>query len=420
MALKARVETKEVAKLHTPFGASSSHRWLTCEGSIALCEKAPPSRENEYSKKGTDTHACLEAILKNKDQRFKTEARLLKDYPQDMIERAAKAADEIITRWKKRPGSILLTEQQVDASPFTRKGEFGTLDAAIVEEFGTLEIIDYKDGFGVVEVERNTQLIYYALALAFKYDFNFTRVKHTVIQPNAAHEDGTERSWEISIDELMPWIENFKIGVKRALKPGAPLKSGDHCKYCPAITICPEVSERAFEACKVEFSPVLDSLEVPALRGLDNDTIGSILKHADAIEAWLSEVRALAFTKLDSGQKVPGYKLVPKRASRQWVNYEKTATEAKKVFGAIAFNNDLKTPAQLEKIASDAKPWVEKRCAKVSSGFTLARAGDKREEKADLSLEFNDVSDEKGESMATKKKTAKKKTTKKKSAKKSR
>jgi hypothetical protein len=69
----------------------------------------------------------------------------------------------------------------------------------------------------------------------------------------------------------------------------------------------------------------------------------------------------------------------------------------------------------LEELAADAKPWVAKRCAAVSSGFTLAPEDDKRDGKKDLSIEFKPVKG--GDDMATKKKAAKK-TTKKKSAKK--
>jgi hypothetical protein len=406
--------TIEQTKAHATFSASGAHRWLACPGSIALSEKAPPSRDSVYSIEGTDCHTCLEEILKNPSRRLVTESRLLKKYPKEMVEDAAKVADIILKR-QELSGGELICEQKVDAGPFTRPGEFGTLDAAIVQLFGTLEVIDLKYGFQVVEPEENPQMIYYALAVAYEYEFNFETVRLTIIQPRASHEDGITRSHDMTMEELAEWAITFKEGVDRALKKDALLKSGTHCKYCPAITICPKVSGEALAECKVAFSPVLDSLEVPEAKGLDADTIATILKHADAIEHWLGEVRAVAYTKIDNGGKVPGWKLVPKRANRKWLNAEKTEAEAKKTFGDIAFNRALKSPAQLEELAADAKPWVAKRCAAVSSGFTLAPEDDKRDGKKDLSIEFKPVKG--GDDMATKKKAAKK-TTKKKSAKK--
>lgn len=364
-------------KAHATFSASGAERWLKCAGSITLSEQAPPQKDNIYSLEGTDAHECLETILKNPARRLAIEKELRLKFPDDMVTHAARAADEILGRADEMGGE-LFCEQKVDSSHFTRPGEFGTLDAAIVTLFGTLEVIDFKYGFKVVEPENNAQLIYYALALAYKYDYQFTEIRLTVIQPRAEHEDGFTRTAAMSIDDLLTWVPRFKKGVKAALGPNPSLVSGPHCKYCNAVTICKEFSERAFQEAKIDFSPVLDTLEVPEARGLDNDTIASILKHADAIEHWLSEVRALAFTKLTHGEDIRGFKLVEKRASRKWANIEKVEREAEKVFGEIAFSRSLLSPAQLEKVTRDAKPWVAKRCVAISSGTTIAPDSDKR------------------------------------------
>jgi hypothetical protein len=118
-----------------------------------------------------------------------------------------------------------------------------------------------------------------------------------------------------------------------------------------------------------------------------------VLNQADKIDAWLSEIKSQAFKYIDGGGVVPGYKLVEKRAIRKWVDAEKTALDAKKAFGDIAFDVSLKSPAQMEKLASDAKAWVAKRCQAVSSGLTLVPDHDARESKRNAELDFTPITE---------------------------
>jgi len=48
--------------------------------------------------------------------------------------------------------------------------------------------------------------------------------------------------------------------------------------------------------------------------------IGAYLANADLLEDWIKDLRALAHQMLDSGASVPGYKLVAKRGTRQWID----------------------------------------------------------------------------------------------------
>lgn len=383
-------------KAHATFSASGSARWLACSASIALSEKAPLQTDSPFAKEGTDAHACLEAILKNPNNRFGTEARLRIAHPEDMVDYAARAADWIFERKSKAAGELLV-ETKVDAGPFTRPGEFGTLDAAIVSSFDTLHVIDFKYGAGVpVDPEDNTQMLYYALALSHKYEHNFESVELTIVQPRAEHSRGPIRTWSIPIDELLTWEAKFKAGVKAALKPNPAYAAGDHCRWCPAKSICPEISTKAFKEARIDFEPVTeDALTVATTKGLPATTIGKILGAADKIETYLAEIRSQAFIRLQGGEKIPGWKLVPKRASRKWTNAEKVEREAKKVFGDMAFDVSLKSPAQLEQLAADAKPWVAKRCASVSSGDTLAPESDPREASKGAAADFEAVVEEK-------------------------
>ena len=61
-------KTSEV-KAHADFGASGSKRWLNCSASVQL-SRGMPNYESKYAQEGTDAHACLEFILKNRKNIF--------------------------------------------------------------------------------------------------------------------------------------------------------------------------------------------------------------------------------------------------------------------------------------------------------------------------------------------------------------
>ena len=379
-------------KQHAVFSASGSSRWVNCPASIKLSEDAPPQTESPYAREGTDAHFCLESILKAPKNRFGVEARLRSQYPEEMVDHAAQAADWILNE-QKSLGGDLLVETKVDASAFTREGEFGTLDAAIVNLFDTLHVIDFKYGVNPVDPISNPQMIYYALALSHAADHNFEKVKLTIYQPRAGYGEPVQ-TWATDIHTLAFWAQKFKAAVKVALGPNPPFKAGDHCKYCPAKSICPEISTKAFKEAALDFEPVIEGQDLVVAKGLPAERIGKILSAADSIETYLAEVRAQAFARLQAGEKIPGWKLVPKRASRKWANPEKTEKEALKAFGEMAFDRSLKSPAQLEKMAADAPKWVEKRCVSISSGDTLAPETDSREASKGIAQDFEPVIDE--------------------------
>lgn len=235
-------------KLHAKYSASGSERWLACSGSIALSEKAPPAPDSKYAIEGTKAHDALEFLLKNRRKRFEAEQILRKRFGVQITVHAMRTLREIESLAPK--GTEILSETKVDLG-FVREGMFGTLDAAVLDHFGTLTSIDYKYGQGVkVEPQyggkANSQLVYYALGLAHLYDYNFARVKLTIIQPRFVTVAGPVRSHSISMKELLGWRDVFAEGVEKCeSNRGRPLKkldlnAGPWCRFCPAKGICPE------------------------------------------------------------------------------------------------------------------------------------------------------------------------------------
>jgi hypothetical protein len=108
------------------------------------------------------------------------------------------------------------------------------------------------------------------------------------------------------------------------------------------------------------------------------DQIGACLQRADDLESYIKDVRDLAYQILEKGGKVPGYKLVPKRATRQWIN-DADAEKALKDLGIDPMKSEVVSPAQAEKLLKKSKLTLPDNLVKsVSSGNTIAPESDPR------------------------------------------
>lgn len=401
MATKAVINTKtSEVKAHAKYSASGADRWLNCPASIELSARAPEARESEYAAEGTKAHACLELMLKNRNNLNLALKLAKKSYPLDMVEYALDAVNWIN---EQAGDDDVLCEQKVDASPFTTDGQFGTLDAAIIRDFDRLTVIDYKYGAGLAvepayDNAPNPQLTYYALGLSHEYGHAFTEVELVVIQPRAFHESGeTIRSAVFPIEEILAEAEKFKAGVKRCEDPLAELNAGRWCKYCPAAVICPELKENAMKQAQIVFAD--NEIEsVPEVRTLTLSDLGKALDVAERLEAFIQALRDHATYVLECGGKVPGWKLVDKRGIRKWKD-EAAATEVAKTryWKDVAFSEPkLLSPAQLEKKICKKGTWsdaadgfLEEHVTTASSGTTLVKESDKRPAVKPMDKVFN-------------------------------
>jgi hypothetical protein len=171
-------------------------------------------------------------------------------HPIERIKRAESAARSI---WKMTPKGASLLSETKSSLDHLHHDMHGTADAVILQHFGILYVIDYKNGKMPVEVEDNPQLIFYALGIAHKWDYNFEGVVLVVIQPLANHAAGPVRSWPMTIEALKEWGAKFKAGVKAAEKKNAPFAAGEHCFFCAAKTICKTYSPSAVSSVRSKF-----------------------------------------------------------------------------------------------------------------------------------------------------------------------
>ena len=128
------------------------------------------------------------------------------------------------------------------------------------------------------------------------------------------------------------------------------------------------------------------------IEALPAQQISTYLKNADMLEDWIKDLRALALQMLESGAKLPEYKLVAKRAIRSWTDEEKAkvALFAYGLTESEVVETSVVSPAKAEKALKKRKIGLpEDLVVAISSGNTLASVDDPRPEVMLLGKQLN-------------------------------
>lgn len=404
---------------HSKIGASSAHRWMACPGSVALSALAPPEPPNKYAEQGTAAHWVMEqyftADLAGKPidvWEFEGVAApngyVLTNEDLESVQAFVKYVNDV-----RRGGKYILhVEAKFDLERI-HEGLFGTSDVVLIESnMKRLKVIDYKHGAGVpVEVEDNKQLKYYALgAIAYVckvygldwidilgWGSTFEEVEIAVVQPRCRHKSGAVRSWVVPADTLDKFTNELYAAATKTRDPKAGLAPGDHCRFCPALAICPALNKAVQDMVQTDFAPVSDpvNLKLPRPEALSDAEISKVLRFADIIGEWLKAVESHAQTILEHGGKLPGWKLVQKKTNRTWID-EEAAKATLELFVAEKdlYEQKFLSPAKAEKLLGKVqKKVVEDLCFKPEGANTLAPEHDPREEvKGSASTDFESLS----------------------------
>jgi hypothetical protein len=353
-------------------GGSTAKRVIACPGSVKLVQQMPPRPSSRYADEGTLCHSIMEAVLTRDVQPEEClgdtfgSATVTQELIDTKIRPAIAALSEI------DPNFDMTYECEAvvgfgDALP----GVFGSAD--LVGRIGdTAIVLDWKFGDGVdVAVEENPQAMFYAaaamrtpkVAWAFK---GVTHIDCVIVQPTAAKP---VKWWRTTPDRIRAFERQLFAAVKEAMGPAPFMQTGDHCRWCAAKPICPLLTGAVDRALKT------------SLRNIDAAMMGEMLEQAPLIENYLAEVRALAQHMLEEGVPVPGFKLVPKRAIRQWVDADKAqaALAALGLEDTELTETKLVSPAQAEKALKKRKLALPgELVVAVSTGSTLAPESDPR------------------------------------------
>ncbi len=377
-------------KAHSELGASIASRWMPCPGSVAL-SRGRPNYATEHSRAGTAAHAVGELALRKGldpetwidttiegvkvDADMAAAVKVYVDYCRQLM------VDPTMTG-----GRFHWIEHRFTLAELNPPGPmFGTCDFAVYDHPAReLEIVDYKNGSGVVvEVKGNKQLRYYALgaALTLGKGIQIDTVKMTIVQPRAMHPDGVVRSETIDYLELLAFASELMTAARATLDPAAPLHPGSHCRFCPASAICPAQRDQAQALAQVAFAD-LPAAGPPAPAAIAPEEFWRMMEQLHVLEGWAASMRAHAQHEMERGRgENSGFKMVVgKRGNRKWIS----EAEAVRALGMLTedqlYTSTLKSPAQIEKLLQKGEKSIIASLVEQSEGRPImVRESDPRQ-----------------------------------------
>ena len=198
---------------HALLSASSSERWIHCPPSARLSESYE-DKGSDYAAEGTDAHSLCEFKLK-------TALGMEADDPTEDLTYYDQEMDDCVT------GYAAYVLEQVEAAK-----------EVCSDPDGTLQIIDFKYGLGVlVSAEENPQMMCYALGALELFDdiYDISTVRMTIYQPRRDNLS----TYELSKEDLFRWAEDvLKPAADLAFAGDGNFLCGEWCGFCKAKNAC--------------------------------------------------------------------------------------------------------------------------------------------------------------------------------------
>lgn len=385
---------------HAALSPSAAHRWMNCPGSVALIGDERSSA-NHAALTGTAAHKVIERMISNEETEAQEyfertilvhipgeeETKLFPrgaDFPKDegwsahvvdekMVNGVQMMIDEVERVKLTLDHPQVIGERYLDMSWLDPRFG-GTADVTVVEAFGWAHLLDYKNGYIVVEVIDNEQLKSYAVGILHEHP-DCDGVRITIVQPNAPHEEGAIRTVEYTRDEIKEFEAQMVHAANATDAPNAPRRAGDWCTFCPGKDRCPEFEAGIAQSAAEDFGfapedgPTPDTIAVAFSGEMKIDetafeALAAKRKMLPMVNSWCKAIDLAVKNALMNGNAVPGSKLVEGKSNRKWREDEATTLRLlSNGLGSTNFKENiephlytdpkLKGPAQVEKLGTD-------------------------------------------------------------------
>ena len=391
----------------------SNHRWPRCAGSVEA-ESVYPDISGEAAIDGTGSHLLLEICI---EQSIEPHTLVGQKIGIGHVEKSegwhvdAARADRVlmalnyIERRKKELRSLypfgkieILVEQKVNPGEiFGRDDWYGTADIIIKVTDGAswrvllVEVVDYKDGRLFVSAEDNSQLQSYALGAAGHYlafdesklrlerkheDWDFN-VRMTIVQPKSSTPI---RYSDIKSSELCEVGNELVRAAKRTDDFQPPLTPDNedgngYCRWCKHRDNCPALKSGKMEKLKsiqlIDASAKGDLFELlqsplDKLHQLSGPQLSEMMDAKAVVEGLLKAIEEEVQSRLEAGEKVGDYGMVPGRVTKMWNEDDEFIAKmlsAKRLRKSDIWVTKLASPSQIlkhPKLTADQKERVKK------------------------------------------------------------
>ena len=343
-------------KKHARLSASGSHRWLACPGSILLEESYPEDVVSEFAEYGTAGHQLAQLCLEKERPATLFEGQVFnksENFPEGfkVDTEMADAVQTYLDYCNSLGEGETHIEKRVDFSLYVNEG-FGTADFIKVKD-NEIHVVDLKMGKGVkVNAINNTQGMLYALGVVWDSKLADNDIVHiAIVQPRLDHIS----EWSLTVNALLTWgTDSVRPRAEQAWNGEPIFNPGEtQCRFCKAKPTCKALAEHSLKTAMDTFTDIPTEEDLKEVHTLTHAEIGALLPRVNTLVNWAKSLEAHAFSELDKGEKIPGYKLVMGRSgNRKWTNeddIERKLTQMG-VRKSEMFSTKILTPAQMCKI----------------------------------------------------------------------
>lgn len=378
--------TAHAERKHSELGPSQSHRWRTCIPSIALSADLPEAPASQAALDGTFAHEWGEHCLRNGIWNASEFVGVtLEGHDKPLEHSVAENVNLYLGLVEKilEPEDELFIESRFSLAKYfggTNDGD-GTADCVIYKPATKhLHVIDYKNGFGAVEVEGNTQAIQYALgAWEIFRERGVQKITIWIVQPRC----GAPKKWSISAADLFDYGADLSDDFAKTKLLNQPFVPGKHCTFCKANIFgkCTAVREHSTREAATGFEAIVRHNQGWQLQPQE---LGDMLKRAEAIRAYLKALDELADTEAKAGRVPAGRKWVATPGRRIWnpdLGGDVAIAKAieRIIPGAAVWDEKLKTAPALEKdLGKKEFAKLEALVSKTAGGYSLVSEDDRR------------------------------------------
>jgi len=313
-----------------------------------MATKDLPNPSSPFAEEGTFAHEVHEKILMGM-----TIDGL--DLPPGMLDAVTVSTNYIHSLVSVNHPVDLLIEEYLPLVSLGVEGlEGGTADVVVVNYNATdrnvitsVEVVDYKHGRGLVEIEDCGQLMLYAIGVSLKFNLADTvPIRMTIAQPRAFHPDGLIRSDTLLVGELKGWLYSEVIPKAREAFSDSPtfITSIDGCRWCLMNGKCPAQVDQTLKV-MANVAPFV----VPPT-GADE-----LLANLPFIKTFIKTFESGVHDEVLNGSKdYPLLKIVVKKKNRKLKSDAGSilAKEYPDLVNDMFVRATLKSASQLEKIAS--------------------------------------------------------------------